>query len=137
MKENSGQVLVQAPTEVANYLLNEKRRAVSEIEQRHETPVVIVADHNRETPHFEVRRVRVAEMGDDVRPSYGRISAPQPVLPPQPTASAAPSEAPAVTRIMPMAPAPLKEEIEPTEARAATSQDAPARAKGKGLWGAF
>ena len=33
MKENTGQVLVQAPTEIANYLLNEKRRALSEIEK--------------------------------------------------------------------------------------------------------
>ena len=32
MKENTGQVLVQAPTEIANYLLNEKRRALAEIE---------------------------------------------------------------------------------------------------------
>ena len=33
MKENTGQVLVQAPPEIANYLLNEKRRALIEIEK--------------------------------------------------------------------------------------------------------
>ncbi|MDQ3510240.1 MAG: Rne/Rng family ribonuclease, partial [Pseudomonadota bacterium] len=54
MKENTGQVLVQAPTEIATYLLNEKRRALSEIEQRHDAPIVIVADEQLETPHFEV-----------------------------------------------------------------------------------
>src|SRR3546814_5938143 len=35
MKENTGQVLVQAPVDIANYLLNEKRSALREIEQRH------------------------------------------------------------------------------------------------------
>src|SRR5690606_18790262 len=39
MKENTGQVLVQAPPEIANYLHNEKRRALVEIEQRHDAPV--------------------------------------------------------------------------------------------------
>src|SRR5690606_20342410 len=44
MKDNTGQVLVQAPHEIANYLLNEKRRALAEIESRHDVPLVIVAD---------------------------------------------------------------------------------------------
>ncbi|HZX90788.1 MAG TPA: Rne/Rng family ribonuclease, partial [Rudaea sp.] len=39
MKENTGQVLVQVPSAVANFLLNEKRKSVVEIEQRHEVPV--------------------------------------------------------------------------------------------------
>src|SRR3546814_8252329 len=38
MKDNTGQVLVQAPVEIANYLLNEKRRALAEIEKRHDAP---------------------------------------------------------------------------------------------------
>ena len=61
MKENTGQVLVQAPTEIANYLLNEKRRALVEIEQRHDAPIVIVADDQLETPHYEVTRIRENE----------------------------------------------------------------------------
>ncbi|WP_114693270.1 Rne/Rng family ribonuclease, partial [Mizugakiibacter sediminis] len=44
MKESTGQVLVQAPTPVANFLLNEKRASVVEIEMRHKVHVVIVAD---------------------------------------------------------------------------------------------
>src|SRR5678810_405562 len=53
MKENTGQVLVQVPVEIANYLLNEKRRALGEIEQRHDAPIVIVADDQLETPHYD------------------------------------------------------------------------------------
>src|SRR5690242_3374306 len=58
MKENTGQVLIQAPPDVANFLLNEKRKAIVEIEARHDAPVVVVADRNLETPHYEVKRLR-------------------------------------------------------------------------------
>jgi ribonuclease E len=67
MKENTGQVLVQAPTEIANYLLNEKRRALGEIEQRHDSPIVIVADDQLETPHYEVTRIRENELGEETQ----------------------------------------------------------------------
>ena len=73
MKDNTGQVLVQAPVEIANYLLNEKRRALAEIEQRHEAPIVIVADEQLQTPHYEVTRLRENELGEESsRPSYQR-----------------------------------------------------------------
>jgi len=123
MKENTGQVVVQVPPEVANFLLNEKRRAIGEIEQRHEASVVVVADHNLETPHFEVKRVRMAEMEEDKRPSYERITPVQPVLPPQTVDRAARSEEPAVTGVTPATPAPAREDVEETEAPA----PAPAR----------
>ena len=73
MKDNTGQVLVQAPVEIANYLLNEKRNALREIEQRHDAPIVIVADEQLHTPHYEVTRIRENELGEETaRPSYQR-----------------------------------------------------------------
>ncbi|MEE5092431.1 Rne/Rng family ribonuclease, partial [Xanthomonas euvesicatoria] len=73
MKENTGQVLVQAPVEIANYLLNEKRSALREIEQRHESPIIIVADEQLHTPHYEVTRLRENELGEESgKPSYQR-----------------------------------------------------------------
>ncbi|MFN7520941.1 MAG: ribonuclease E/G, partial [Lysobacteraceae bacterium] len=54
MKENTGQVLVQAPSQIANAPLNETRRAITEIEQRHDSPIIIVADAELETPHYTV-----------------------------------------------------------------------------------
>ncbi len=73
MKENTGQILVQAPPQIANFLLNEKRRALVEIEARHETPIIIVADEGLETPHFNVSRIRDGEMAEDsAKPSYQR-----------------------------------------------------------------
>ncbi len=73
MKDNTGQVLVQAPVDIANYLLNEKRSALAEIEQRHTSPIVIVADEQLQTPHYEVTRLRANELDEDsARPSYRR-----------------------------------------------------------------
>ncbi|HHW4678461.1 MAG TPA: ribonuclease E [Xylella sp.] len=75
MKENTGQVLVQTPVEIANYLLNEKRRALSEIEKRHGSPIIIIADEQLHTPHYEVTRLRENELGEEtVKPSYQRIT---------------------------------------------------------------
>jgi ribonuclease E len=117
MKENTGQVLVQVPSEIANYLLNEKRHALTEIEQRHEAPVVIVADERLETPHYEILRIRDADLGEgSQKPSYKRISvAPAPVVHSmQPDAGEA--EQPAVSGIKPATPAPIKiDDDEPSE----------------------
>ena len=121
MKDNTAQVFVQAPAAIANYLLNEKRKAVNAIEQRHEAPLIIVADKNRETPHFEVQRLKAAELVDGMKPSYERISAPQPVLPPQPVAAPTAAEMPAVTRVAPPTPAPVRTEDAEVEAKAAAA----------------
>lgn len=73
MKDKTAQVLVQAPPQIANYLLNEKRRALVEIETRHEAPIIIVADDVLETPHFNVTRIREGDQLEDaVKPSYQR-----------------------------------------------------------------
>ncbi|MFT4247113.1 MAG: ribonuclease E, partial [Pseudomonas sp.] len=111
MKENTGQVLVQAPVEIANYLLNEKRSALREIEQRHDAPIIIVADEQLHTPHYEVTRLRENELGEESgKPSYQRgtprklpthaLTKAQLNIPP----------APAVTQVKHNQPAPVREE---------------------------
>ncbi len=110
MKENTGQVLVQVPPQIANFLLNEKRRAIVEIEQRQEANVIVVADDKLETPHYEVRRLRKSEVALETAPSYERITPVTPTPLPTSTQPAEPGEQPAVTRIAPAAPAPLRDE---------------------------
>lgn len=125
MKENTGQVLVQAPTEIANFLLNEKRRALAEIEQRHDSPIVIVADDQLETPHYEVTRIRENELGEETsKPSYQRGT-------PRKLATHALTKAhlnippaPAVTNVKPLQPAPMRDD--PAEERHAHPAPAPA-----------
>ncbi|WP_246191101.1 Rne/Rng family ribonuclease, partial [Pseudoxanthomonas taiwanensis] len=111
MKENTGQVLVQAPVEIANYLLNEKRAALREIEERHEAPIIIVADEHLQTPHYEVTRLRENELGEETsKPSYQRGT--QRKLPVHALTKAQLNipPAPAVTNVAPPRPAPVREE---------------------------
>ena len=117
MKENTGQVLVQAPVEIANFLLNEKRSALKEIEARHDAPIVIVADDQLETPHYEVTRLRENELGEESsRPSYQRGTPRK--LPTHALTKAHLNipAAPAVTNVKPAQPAPLREPREPAAA---------------------
>ena len=58
MKERTSRVIVQAPVSVANFLLNEKRDAMAELEKRTVVPITVVANANLETPRFDVQRVR-------------------------------------------------------------------------------
>ena len=71
MKENTGKVVVQVPLAVANFLLNEKRRALAAIEARTEKPLMVIANHLMETPRYEIQRLRTNEALDE--PSYALI----------------------------------------------------------------
>ena len=119
MKENTGQVLVQAPPEIANYLLNEKRRALVEIETRHDAPVVVVADDQLETPHFNISRVRENELGEESsKPSYHRTTPRKLAVHSLTKAHINVPDLPAVTAVRPPNPAPVREEAEPEVAPA-------------------
>jgi ribonuclease E len=111
MKDNTGQVLVQAPSSVANFLLNEKRASVVEIELRHKVHVMIVADEKLETPHIEIQRIREADMGEHSKPSYERLTTVETAELPKMGQALGSGEQPAVSGIVPSSPAPVREEI--------------------------
>jgi len=111
MKEFTGQVIVQAPTTVANFLLNEKRKALSEIERRHSVPIMVVANEYLERPRFEIHRVRKSEVSDD--PSYTLIEAPKPELVANAetqSSSAGAAQVAKVSGVIPSRPAPSRPE---------------------------
>ncbi|MDZ7809881.1 MAG: hypothetical protein U5L11_06635 [Arhodomonas sp.] len=58
MKDKTGKVLAQLPVDVATFLLNEKRGAIAEIEQRNRVDVVLIPNRHLETPHYELHRIR-------------------------------------------------------------------------------
>ncbi|WP_347329709.1 ribonuclease E [Marinimicrobium locisalis] len=62
-KERSAEIRAIAPLSVATYLLNEKRKTISNIEQRNNTRVVVVPNSDMMTPHFEVQRLRDDDEG--------------------------------------------------------------------------
>ncbi|HEY9132821.1 MAG TPA: ribonuclease E, partial [Dyella sp.] len=137
MKDNTGQVLVQAPPSVANFMLNEKRASVVEIELRNKVHVVIVADDKLETPHIEIQRIREAEMGEHSKPSYERLTAVEATALPKMGQMLGSSEQPAVSGIVPASPAPMREETAaaPQPAKAAPQSSATAPAAKGGLMG--
>ena len=58
-KEKSMEVRATVPLAVASYLLNEKRIVVAEIEQQSGTKVLITANAEMETPHYEIKGVNL------------------------------------------------------------------------------
>jgi ribonuclease E len=111
MKDNTGQVLVQAPSSVVNFLLNEKRASVVEIELRHKVHVMIVADEKLQTPHIEIQRIREADMGEHSKPSYDMLTSMETAELPKMGQTLGSSEQPAVSGVLPASPAPIREEI--------------------------
>ncbi len=75
MKDFTGQVIIQAPTRVANFLLNEKRKALHEIETRQEVPVIVLANEHMQRPRFEIERVRKADVSEEA--SYTHMKKPE------------------------------------------------------------
>lgn len=75
LKENTLQVQAQVPVPVATYLLNEKRKAINEMEQRHKVSILVIPNHYLETPHFDVKRLRSDEV--DEGNSFELIQNPQ------------------------------------------------------------
>ncbi|MDX2418696.1 MAG: Rne/Rng family ribonuclease, partial [Xanthomonadales bacterium] len=110
MKEFTGQIIVQAPTEVINFLHNEKRSSLADVESRHKVPIVMLANQYLVTPHFEILRVRKSDISDS--PSYSRIDQPeaQVVANERSQANAIAPVGPAVSRIIPDRPAPTRTE---------------------------
>ena len=109
MKEFTGQVVVQAPSKVANFLHNEKRKAVSGIESRHDVPIVLLANEYMEHPKFEIERVRKSEVSGES--SYSRIGEPEMEEPTAATGQTTPAtQKAAVSGVTHDRPAPSREE---------------------------
>ncbi len=119
MKEYTGQVFVQAPTTVCNFLLNEKRKGLSDIEARHDVPIMILSNEYMDRPKFEIHRVRKSEVSDE--PSYTHVERPMAELvhtAESQAASATSSPVAAVSGVTHSRPAPTRE-IKPTQVKKA------------------
>ena len=68
-KERSAEIRAVVPVTVGTFLLNEKRQAIANIEQRHSTRIVILPNADMVTPHFQVNRLRDDDI-ENVEESY-------------------------------------------------------------------
>jgi ribonuclease E len=60
-KPNTGKVVAQVPTKVANFITNEKRQEVSDLESRHRVPMLVVANEFYQTPQYDITRLKKSE----------------------------------------------------------------------------
>lgn len=71
LKENTESLQVFLPIDTAAYILNEKRRELTQLESRLATRVVVIPSSDLESPHYEVKRLRSNELDDSPNvPSY-------------------------------------------------------------------
>ncbi len=69
-KDYTSEVQAFVPLDVASFLLNEKRNAISEMERRHPgVRVLIIPQPELESPHYSIRRVR-SQDGEESKNSY-------------------------------------------------------------------
>lgn len=108
MKDNTARIIAQLPVDVATFLLNEKRQAIYDIENRQSINVVLVPNGHFETPNYEIERIRSQDMHehDTDTASYQMSVEPETDVPEHIKPKEAKSEEPAVKRITPATPVP-------------------------------
>ena len=69
MKERTHRITGELPVSIATYLLNEKRAAIRQIEQRNKVEVVLVPNADLHTPDYYIERQREEDFEDDAVPT--------------------------------------------------------------------
>ncbi len=105
VKEKTGRVVAHLPVSIATYLLNEKRRTLHTIEERHKIEVLLIPHASLETPHYSIERVRNDDEANS-EVSYELVDREQELQVPETLVQKAPMEEPAVKAVLPRTPAP-------------------------------
>ena len=61
-KENTGEIHVYVPSDVASYLLNEKRYDIISIEKTNNVKVLVIADPYKSRPYYKVVRIKSSDV---------------------------------------------------------------------------
>jgi ribonuclease E len=111
MKEQTARIVAQVPVNVATFLLNEKRHAISEIEARQKIQIVLIPNSSYEVPHYEILRERVSDIDAEAeaQSSYSMTKEREEVSESiSADKSKVVSEVPAVKGVIPAAPKPVQ-----------------------------
>lgn len=107
--EKTAQIQAHLPIELATYLLNEKREAITEIENRQDVRILVIPNQYLKTPKYKLKRLRVSDLPRGVRniESYKLIEIPKVEIPATgEVVPAAKTEEPAVKAMIPNKPSP-------------------------------
>ncbi|WPL16867.1 Ribonuclease E [Thiorhodovibrio winogradskyi] len=120
MKDSTARILAHLPIPVATYLLNEKRRAVLTIEDRHQVEILLVPNKSIETPEYRIERIRsqdVVKSGSDDAVSYELAEDLTAEDSHSLATTSRPADEPAVKQLAPSMPAPHRSETAQAEQR--------------------
>lgn len=76
IKDNTAQIHAQLPVEVATYLLNEKRKQLSQMEEKHGVEIIIIPNQYIHRPHYDLTRIRGEEAINQTAPSFKLVRLP-------------------------------------------------------------
>lgn len=106
LKPHTAEVVVQASTEAATYLLNEKRHLLAAIEKNHNVKVSVIPNPNLQSSNHLKKRIRVSDVDDSTLSSADRLQVAHVEinLPSVAERTGAGSDQPAVRQLMPSRP---------------------------------
>ena len=113
MKDNTGKIIAKLPLDVATFLLNEKRKDISDFEGQHGVQVVLVPSPNLDSPHYDIQRIKNVELGGYHSEKSSYTHAEQKEDPELTTTSSTPaavSQTPVVQTTSPITPKPAATE---------------------------
>lgn len=94
-RPHTGQVQAQLPVDIATFLVNEKRHALTAIEKRHRISVLIIPNPHLESPNYKIKRIREEE-GQGRSASYKLMEAAEISIPERKSGTDKVGETPAV-----------------------------------------
>ncbi|TCT24000.1 ribonuclease E [Thiobaca trueperi] len=118
MKDSTQRIVAQLPVSVATFLLNEKRRAILDIEERQGAEILLVPNEHLQTPDYRIERLRTQDAArlTELQSSYELTAPPEPSATPHYAKLAQPVQIaePAVKQVTPSSPAPQREMARPS-----------------------
>lgn len=109
MKDLTAKVIALLPVDTATFLLNEKREAVAEIEQRLDVQIIIAPDPSKETPQYSVERIRMSDAEAEAKKNSYDLpekETPQALDTQNTTTHKTKKDQPAISQIVPTTPKP-------------------------------
>jgi ribonuclease E len=77
LKDKTAEIQVQLASDMATYLINEKREFILNIEKRHNVNVVLISNLHLQSPQYEITRLKEDNVGKNRKPSYTLVSKPE------------------------------------------------------------
>jgi ribonuclease E len=111
MKKGTEKVIAHLPIECATFLLNEKRHAIEQIENRLKVGIVILPSKHLETPAYDIERIKEKDTFEE-KASYQQIKAEEITVPEFAQQVRQRVEKPAIKEFLPESPAPMQNKIE-------------------------